>query len=344
MTDFWFNHFNVFAEKGPDKIWVGTYERDAIRPYALGNFRDLVRATAVHPAMLFYLDNWQNTDPNSPVARNRKIGINENYARELMELHTLGVNGGYTQQDVTSLAHILTGWGLSNGPELWQKSSFFFDPRRHDFTAQTLMGQRVNGSGVDEISSVLDGLALHPSTAHHVSYELAQYFVADDPPEALVDKMAKAFLQSQGDIPTVLRTMFRDPEFWDSKYAQNKFKPPFRYVVSALRAGGAAPQGDTRPIQGALNQMGEPLYRCLTPNGYSNVNSEWMNSDALLKRINFAKASGQWMNMNVSGNDAGAVAQSRGNAWGQDTWATASKAEPRLQTVLLLSSPEFVYY
>lgn len=341
MTDFWFNHFNVFAEKGADRIWIGAYERDAIRPYALGKFRDLLRATAHHPAMLFYLDNWLNTAPNSPGGMNRKAGINENYARELMELHTLGVDGGYSQQDVTALAHILTGWGLSQGKELWQRSEFDFNPRRHDFSDQTLLGRRVRGAGQAEIEAVIDMLASHPSTAHHIAFRLAQAFVADNPPEALVNKLATVFTHSGGDITELLRALFRSPEFWDGQYTQNKFKPPFRYAVSVLRAGQIFPPGDTKSIQGALNNMGQPLYRCLTPNGYANTTDQWLNPDALLKRIEFAKGLNRFgggKNLEVT------IQAGLSGIWTQDTLLTVQDAPQNQKPVLLLSSPEFLYY
>lgn len=342
MTDFWFNHFNVFAEKGNDKMFIGSYERDAIRPYALGRFRDLLQATAHHPAMLFYLDNWLNTDPNSPAAGGKKIGINENYAREVMELHTLGVNGGYTQQDVTTLAHILTGWGLGEGnrrgPD--ERSSFYFDPQRHDSSTQTFLGYRISGGGQGEIEQVLDMLAQHPSTAKHISYQLAQYFVADEPPQSLVDKLTATFTSSGGDISAVLRALFKSPEFWDPQYSQVKFKPPFRYVVSSLRANGFVPQGDTTMLQKAVAQMGEPLYRCLTPNGYSNTNDQWQNSDALLKRIDFSKRLSGFLDDKAPDT----IMTAMGKTWTPNTLNTAQNAEPRMKTALLLSSPEFMFY
>lgn len=340
MVDFWFNHFNVFAEKGPDKVYVGPYERDAIRPYVLGKFRDLLGATAHHPAMLFYLDNWLNTDPNSRAARNRKIGINENYAREIMELHTLGVNGGYTQEDVTTLAHILTGWGLSKGPALADRSSFMFDPTRHDFTNKNWLDVSIRGSGQQEVEQILDILARHPSTAKHIAFQLAQYFVADDPPEHLVEELAKTFEASDGDIATVLYALFHSREFWDAKNIQNKFKPPLRYVVSAFRALDAVPQGDTSMLQNAIAQMGEPLYRCQTPNGYANTNDQWLNSDSLLKRIDFSKQLAHF----VSDSTANRLEHIYGSLWSASTRATVEKAEPHMKPILLLSSPEFVYY
>ena len=350
MTDFWFNHFNVYWKKNLDRVFIGSYERDAIRPYALGRFRDLLEATAHHPAMLIYLDNWENTDPNSAFAqrvamrmngKKKQIGINENYAREIMELHTLGVNGGYTQTDVTTLAHILTGWGLERGDGEEGRASFYFDPQRHDFNNQVFLGTQISGGGAPEIEGVLDMLARHPSTAQHISYELAQYFVADDPPSALVSRMTQTFQSSDGDIAAVLRTMFQSAEFWDPKYTNAKFKPPFRYVVSTLRASGLVPQGDTKRLQLAINQMGEPLYECLTPNGYANTNDQWLNSDAVLKRIAFAKTLAEFTNPAAPGTIEAALGA---NDWSANTLATVQKAGPQLQPALLLGSPEFVYY
>jgi uncharacterized protein (DUF1800 family) len=341
MVNFWFNHFNVFAEKGNDKIWIGDYERDAIRPHALGKFRDLLKATAQHPAMLFYLDNWMDTAPDSPEARGKKQGINENYAREILELHTLGVDGGYTQQDVTTLAEILTGWGLSNGKELWQKSDFYFNPRRHDFANKTLLGHKIAGSGEAEIESVLDILASHPSTARHIAFKLAQAFVADEPPKSLIDKLAVSFKETDGDITAVLHTLFYSKEFWDKQYQQNKFKSPFHYVVSAYRAGKVLPQGDTAAVQGALRNMGEPLYNCLTPNGYSTTKEQWMNPDALLKRIDFAKSLNKLFDQS---NPEQSILQSLGKTWSQNTLGAIKDVGPKQKTQLLLNSPEFLYF
>ncbi|MDP9127841.1 MAG: DUF1800 domain-containing protein [Pseudomonadota bacterium] len=340
MTDFWFNHFNVFAEKGLDKLLIGSFERDAIRPYALGKFRDLLQATAHHPAMLVYLDNYLNTDPNSLIARGKKIGINENYARELMELHTLGVNGGYTQDDVTALAHILTGFGLGEGRSPAQHASFYFEPRRHDFTDTTLLNTRIRGGGEEEIDWTLDLLARHPSTANHIALELAQYFIADQPPKGLVDRLAATFRSSDGDIAATLKALFYAPEFWDETNRNNKFKPPFRYVASALRAANVVPPGDTKMLQGAIAQMGEPLYRCQTPNGYSNTNDQWLNSDALLKRINFAKALSAFLSTTA----VSSIESDMGSTWKPNTLTIVQAAAPNLQPALLLSSPEFMYY
>ena len=304
MVNFWFNHFNVFSQKGLDHLWISSYEEEAIRPYALGHFRDLLGATAKHPAMLFYLDNWQNTAPGSPGARGQFKGLNENYARELMELHTLGVDGGYTQQDVITLAKILTGWGfrrpgqanVNAGARFFQVSQntpdahgFFFDPNRHDFSTKVFLGKTIRGSGIAEGEEALDILAEHPSTARFISYKLAQYFVTDDPPKALTDRLAKRFLETHGDIRAVLDTLFHSAEFWDQQYAGSKFKTPYEYVISAVRASGM-PVSNTRPIRGTIGLLGMPIYGCLTPDGYKNTQAAWLNPSAMTQRLNFATA------------------------------------------------------
>jgi uncharacterized protein (DUF1800 family) len=341
MTDFWFNHFNVFAGKGADRAWVGAYERDAIRPFALGKFRDLLRATARHPAMLFYLDNWQNTAPDSPGGQRRKLGINENYARELLELHTLGVDGGYSQKDVTALAYILTGWGLSHGDDWVERSAFSFNPRRHDFSNQVLLGQTVPGGGEQEIEAVLDRLAAHPATAQHIAYQLAQALVDDNPPPSLVTQLARTFSRSDGNIAEVLRELLHSQAFWDSRYRQTKFKPPLRYAVSALRAAQVLPPGDTHAIQHALNTMGQPLYRCVTPNGYANTKQQWLNPDALLKRVDFAKGLKRF---DVAGEHEQAIFDSFSALLSAESLKVLEQTPPNQKTVLLLNSPEFLYY
>ncbi len=343
LTDFWFNHFNVFAEKERDRFYVSSYERDAIRPYTMGRFRDLLEATAKHPAMLVYLDNWLNTDPNSRAARGKQNGINENYAREIMELHTMGVDGGYTQTDVTTLAHILTGWGLGKGKTMEEKSVFYFDPKRHDYSDKIFLGHKIRGRGEAEIEEALDILATHPSTAHHISYQLAQNFLADQPPETLVKKMAETFTHSNGDIREVLETMFKSPEFWDKQYFRKKFKPPFRYIVSALRVTNVEAD-DNLIMLPALKNMGEPLYRNLTPDGFPNTNDHWVNSDALLKRIDVAKRiikAALNTGKNVS---AAELIKVLGGDFSQDTISAINGAGQNLQPVMVLSSPEFLYY
>ena len=293
MTDFWFNHFNVFLYKETDQIYTPSYERDAIRPHALGKFRDLLLATAQHPAMLVYLDNWQSIGPDSEVAEKAKNsqkhadrGLNENYGREVMELHTVGVNGGYTQADVTNLAKILTGWTIDHpeyggGPE--------FDPRKHEPGSKMWFGQKIKEDGFKEGQSALIWLAAQPQTAHFISYKLAQRFVADDPPPALVDRMAQTFLASDGDIKEVLRTMERSPEFWSRKYYRTKVKTPLEFVASAFRATETNPS-NPGAIVNTLKTMGEPLYQMQPPTGYPMTADHWMNSAAIVDRLNFSLA------------------------------------------------------
>ena len=303
MVDFWYNHFNVFSGKGIDRALVASYERDAIRPYVMGSFRDMLGATAKHPAMLYYLDNHLSTSPdytpgplrsaaamalpNAPKAKAR--GLNENFARELMELHTLGVDGGYTQKDVTELARMLTGWTYEQRALVRNNQTFRFDPQRHDQGVKHWLGREVPQQGQREGELALDVLAHHPSTARHLSYKLAQYFVQDNPPPALVDRMARSYLETKGDIRSVLRTLFASAEFMAPAAIGAKFKTPYQFVISAARAS-AAPVENIAPLLGAMNQLGMPLYGCQTPDGYKNTRDAWLNPDALTRRIAFATA------------------------------------------------------
>jgi len=287
LDDFWFNHFNVYYDKGSDRFLIPAYERDAIRPNVLGKFRDLLEATAKSPAMLFYLDNFQSVGPDSPVnARaKKKRGLNENYGRELMELHTLGVDGGYTQKDVTEVARCFTGWTIR---EPRRGGGFFFNDRIHDTGQKVVLGVTIPaGGGIEDGEKVLDILAHHPSTAKFISTKLAQRFVADNPPQALIDRMAAAFLKSDGDIRVVMRTMLNSKEFWSEGAYRAKVKTPFEMVASAVRALDADVE-DAFALANQVGQLGEPLYRKQEPTGYSNLNSEWVNSAALLARMNFA--------------------------------------------------------
>jgi len=332
LTDFWFNHFNVFINKGADRYLITSYERDAIRPHVLGRFSDLLLATAESPAMLFYLDNWQSVDPNAvkrmaqqrqqmlaqrrarmmarggmfgpggrlfpPLPRQAaqkqkkkaaKVdrGINENYGRELMELHTLGVNGGYTQQDVIEVARCFTGWtirDLNGNPE------FFYNDRLHDKGAKVVLGVKIpSGGGMSDGLRVIEILSHSPATAHHISFELAQRFVADQPPPALVDRMAKTFLDSNGDLRKVMQTMLDSPEFWQQGYDRSKVKSPLEMVVSSLRALGANVQNPLQ-LTRVVAQMGEPLYGMEPPTGYANTGDAWVSSAGLIARLNFALA------------------------------------------------------
>ena len=312
MTDFWFNHFNVFIGKGADRYMLTGYERDVIRPRALGKFEDLLVATAQSPAMLFYLDNWLSVGPNSDFAngvprRNnnynwrrpprprrpapvkqakKRSGLNENYGRELMELHTLGVNGGYSQKDVTEVARVLTGWTLK---EPRQGGGFVFEERMHEPGDKHVLGHRIKSGGEKEGREVLHILAHHPSTAKFISTKLAIRFVSDNPPPALVDRMTQTFLKKNGDIGEVLKTMFRSPEFWAPESYRAKVKTPLEFVVSAVRTSGAE-VSDSLPLARQLQNLGMPLYGMQPPTGYSMKADAWVNSSALLGRMNFALA------------------------------------------------------
>lgn len=340
MVDFWFNHFNVYHDKGAlIRMWVGTYEQQAIRPYVLGRFRDMLGATARHPAMLVYLDNWLNTAPGSPGAHGKYKGINENYARELMELHTLGVDGGYTQQDVIALAKILTGWGLDAQGEKGSKDGFYFHENRHDQSDKVFLGQTIKGGGQEEGEKALDILARHPATARHVSYQLAQYFVADEPPSQLVEKLAKKFTQSDGNIKAVLEVLFNSPEFADSKY--QKFKTPYQYVISLVRAGGVE-NPDLVIMADMIKQLGMSVYGCLTPDGYKNTQDAWLNPDAMIRRVSIATdiAKGK---LNGEPVDPVILAKTLEKSLKKKTKDVVKKNPPYLQAALMLGSPEMMY-
>jgi uncharacterized protein (DUF1800 family) len=303
LADFWFNHFNVFIGKGADRYLLTSYERDVIRPHALGKFEDLLVATAQSPAMLFYLDNWLSVGPDSakalgipahpgryppprPKPGKRTSGLNENYGRELLELHTLSVNGGYSQRDVTEAAKVFTGWTIDSPA---QGGSFKFDPRMHEPGPKFVLGHRIKPKGEGEGLELLHRLATSPQTAHFISLKLAERFVSDDPPPALVDRMAKAFMKKKGDIREVLNTLFHSPEFWDDQTYRAKVKTPLEFVASAMRATSAEVE-DALPLTRQLNNMGMPLYGAQPPTGYSMKAETWISSSALLNRMNFALA------------------------------------------------------
>ena len=307
LVDFWFNHFNVFQGKGLDRVLVENYEREAIRPNVLGRFRTMLGATAKHPAMLFYLDNWLSVAPGyQPRVRlgaAAKVGgLNENYAREVMELHTLGVDGGYTQQDVTELARILTGWtmqpqqprrrfDIGSAPVYARghqgDSIFAFDPARHDNGSKTWLGHAIAPGGQMEGEFALDVLARHPSTAKHIAFKLARRFVADEPSPALVGRLSARFLDTDGDLRAVMQALVESPEFRDAKPV--KFKTPYQYVMSSVRATGIATT-NVRPLMAVLSQLGQPLYGCQTPDGYHDTEADWLNPNAITQRVNFATA------------------------------------------------------
>lgn len=349
MTDFWFNHFNVFLQKGADRVLTTSYERDVIRPHVFSKFEELLKATAESPAMLFYLDNWQSAAPNAQVLarrekalqrlemRQRRLGgnrgaadeqmqtmlnnqgkikkaprgLNENYAREIMELHTLGVDGGYTQKDVQEVARCFTGWTLRN-PRAG--AEFIFNPNIHDDGEKTVLGKKIPaGGGQKDGYAVIHLLATHPSTAKFISTKLARKFVNDHPPQSLVDRMAQTFQKTDGDIREVLRTMFNSPEFFAAENYRAKIKTPFEMTVSAVRAVGAETNGGPQ-FHRWIAQMGEALFMAQPPTGYADVAENWVNAGALLQRMNFALAlagnriPGTRVNLNGLASEANALA------------------------------------
>lgn len=287
MTEFWVNHFNVFEGKEWVRYWVGDYEKNAIRPYALGNFRELLGAVAHHPAMLYYLDNWLSSGAGTPGARGRFKGLNENYARELMELHTMGVDGGYQQADVITLARILSGWTIDVDAMKAGAAPFRFVAQRHDNDPKVFLGKPLQASGYQEGEAALDILANHPSTARFISTQLVEFFVSDQPDPALVNKLSQKFLATHGDIRAVLQTLFDSAQFWARSNYQTQFKTPYQFVVSALRAGNVQVR-NPKPVNNELVQAGMPLYGWLTPDGYKYSQAAWLNPGALLRRISFA--------------------------------------------------------
>jgi uncharacterized protein (DUF1800 family) len=291
LVDFWLNHFNVFNGKGPARMLLTSYERDAIRPFVLGRFRDLLLATARHPAMLYYLDNWQSQAPRDdlppPPNNARRPGLNENYGRELMELHTLGVDGGYTQDDVIAVARAFTGWTIYDPNRI---AEFQFNPAFHDRKEKKVLGHIIPaGGGEQDGIQVIDILARHPSTAKFISRKLAQRFVADDPPASLVDRMAKTFTTTDGNLHAVVEAMLTSREFLSEGAWQAKLKSPFEMVVSAVRALGADVT-DPTPLAQRVAELGQPLYGKAEPTGYSTTADAWASSAGFLGRMNFASA------------------------------------------------------
>ncbi|MGP0075612.1 MAG: DUF1800 domain-containing protein [Bryobacteraceae bacterium] len=358
LDDFWFNHFNVYYEKGADRFLIPQYEREAIRPNVLGQFRDLLEATAKSPAMLFFLDNFESVRPDldaNDKKRKVKRGLNENYGRELMELHTLGVNGGYTQKDVTEVARCFTGWTIQ---ERRKGGGFFYNDKLHDKGEKIVLGHVIAaGGGIEDGEQVLEILARHPSTAHFISKELAQRFVADNPPESLVTRMAQTFLATNGSIREVMKTMLNSKEFWSEGAYRAKVKSPFEMVASSARALDANVM-DAWALANQVGTLGEPLYKKLEPTGYSNLNSEWVNSASLLGRMNFALQLAQnhveSVKVDVArfGNDPSEVAKAlMFRAMSPQTREAIDKAleenednkqkNPALVAALVIGSPDF---
>jgi uncharacterized protein (DUF1800 family) len=288
MTDFWFNHFNVYWNKGSDRWLTTSYEAQAIRPNVLGKFKDLVMATAKSPAMLFYLDNHLSSVPNPRLRANapRRAGINENYARELMELHTMGVDGGYTQTDVTEVARAFTGWTIEQPRE---NGSFMFRPMMHDNGEKVVLGEKIPANGgIRDGEMVIDILVRHPSTAKFIATKLVRRFVSDNPPASLVEKVAATYTKTDGDIREMLRTLFYSEEFMSPEAVGQKTKSPFEYAISAIRALGGDTLATNQQLAQAISQMGQPLYQFQAPTGFPDRADNWMSDGAIVARLNFA--------------------------------------------------------
>jgi uncharacterized protein (DUF1800 family) len=377
LVDFWFNHFNVFSGKGLVRLYLTAYERDVVRPHVLGSFRDLLGAVAESPAMLLYLDNWQSVAPPGAVTtleladahrrqgrlraaqprplfarpvrqapQPRRRGLNENYARELMELHTLGVDGGYTQQDIREVARAFTGWTVDQPRG---GGAFRFDPGSYDDGEKLVMGRRLPaGGGKRDGEVVLDLLARHPSTARFIATKLVRRFVADEPPASLVTLAAARFTRTNGDIEAVVRTILTSPEFLAPQAYRAKTKSPFEFVVSSLRAAEAVVETAV-PLARTLQELGMPLYGAQPPTGYEDHASAWIGTGALLDRINFAVAlaGGRVRGLQIgaaTNHDVlpGLPARALGNDISRGTSeALAGENDDRRAMALLLGSPEF---
>ena len=382
LVDFWFNHFNVFSGKGQTRVYLTEYERDAIRPYVLGNFRDMLGAVAESPAMLFYLDNFQNVDPKAAqrqadeqLARQRQAaargrgaarapteeqmqrmqqqrnrGLNENYARELMELHTIGVDAGYTQDDVVAVARAFTGWTITQPRD---GGTFQFNAAMHDNDPKVVLGATIKAGGRRDGEAVLDLLAAHPSTAKFLATKLARRLVSDEPPAAVVERAARVFLETKGDLREMTRSIITSPEFFSAEARRAKVKTPLEFVASAVRASNAAVNNPQQLVQ-ALRTLGMPLYGAQPPTGWGDTAMDWVNTGALLGRLNFAVqlAGGQLRGVRVTVRDLAAdTSEASRNALVEHlllgtasdaTRNTLAKAEsPQQLLALTLGSPEF---
>lgn len=362
LADFWFNHFNVNITDGFVRYSIQSYERDAIRPNAMGKFETLLKATAEHPAMLFYLDNYLSTATRTVNGRLVQ-GLNENYGRELLELHTVGVDAGYTQADVYEVARAFTGWGIDN---VGRGGNFSYRTANHDTGSKSAFGLQLSAGGQkDDGERVIKYLATHPLTARFISTKLARRFLSDTPPQSVVDRMAEVWLQTEGDIKEVMRAMIGTSEFWAEAFsATGKPKTPYEYAISTIRAVGGQVTSATRGVTTYLSQMGQPLYQCIPPTGYSDSGADWLNPSSQIYRMNFALDLAQGLingvTVNVRNFAAGAdlnspssVARAAnstvfGNTYAASTIDAAARVDTRITspsaavrvTALLLAAPE----
>jgi uncharacterized protein (DUF1800 family) len=336
LTWFWSNHFCVSADKAGVRPIAGAFEREAIRANVLGRFVDMLRAVETHPAMLLYLDNARSVGPNSQAGRNRGRGLNENLAREILELHTLGVRTVYTQDDVTSFAKIITGWSvvpIGQDPE--RGGEFTFNPRMHEPGTQSVVGHAYADAGFDQGRRVLADLARHPATATHVARKLARHFIADDPALVLIERLAKRFRDTEGDLKEMAKALVAAPEAWATP--RSKLKRPAEWIVSALRATGANVT-DVRPVMQAQNLLGEPLWRPPAPNGFADDDATWL--DGLSQRLDVANQVA--LRIAPAADPSAVFEETLAPIASAETKRTIARAESRSQALaLLLMAPEF---
>ena len=348
LVHFWANHFAVSIEKPPIAFLAGAFEAEAIRPNVFGRFEDMLMAVEHHPAMIIYLDQVRSIGPGSIVARRRARnnpdnprGLNENLAREIMELHTLGVRTGYSQDDVTEFARALTGWsvgGFLGLPPAGAPGEFVFQPLMHEDGARSVLGKRYDQRGEDQAAAVLRDLATAPATAAHIATKLARHFAGDSPPPALVERLTASFVKSRGDLPALYRTLIDSPEPWDA--AQVKFKTPWEWTVSSLRGLGVRDLGNEL-VAPMLTQLGQPAWRPGSPAGFDDTAASWMAPDALMRRVEVAQRLADRANSNIDARELGPKLLPA--SLSKDTALTISRAEsPSTALALLLASPEFL--
>lgn len=335
---FWFNHFTVSATKQTSGVIAGAFEREAIRPRVFGRFEDLLVASSRHPAMLFYLDQAQSFGPNSPAAARRKVGLNENLAREILELHTLGADAGYTQADVTEFARALTGASIGGPNEgADRRGRYLFRPLTHEPGTRTILGRSYADTGEGQARQILRDLAANPKTARRISGKLAAHFVSDDPPPALVERLTRAWIGSDGRLDVVARALVEAPEAWSP--AQDKFKTPYEFIVSSYRAFGAQPD-DIKKIAPILTTLGQKPFSAPSPKGWPDQIGDWAAPDAVIKRLEYAKAFGAKAGPLVDPNQV--AAEALGARLGERSRLAIARAESRPEAVaLFLMSPEF---
>jgi uncharacterized protein (DUF1800 family) len=339
LVVFWSNHFCISANKGElARMWAGSFEREAIRPHVLGRFSDMLKAVEQHPAMLFFLDNQQSLGPDSRAGQNRKRGLNENLAREIMELHTLGVGGGYTQDDVTSLARIITGWTFAGRQgQLGTPGSFVFNANAHQPGAQLLLGKTYADDGVAQGEAALEDIAHHPSTAKFIATKFARHFVADEPPPALVARLQDVFRKTDGDLKALATTLVDSDEAWQAP--PTKIRSPYEFLVAIGRLLSQIPEDPTRYI-GGLNLLGQPLWTPAGPNGFPDTNAAWAAPEGMKLRLDISAQVASRLGDNVDPRDLLELAAA--DAASVETRRTIERAESRQQALaLLLMSPEF---